>query len=270
MAKTLTTPAATPEVIAPARGRGRPRSYLKIVEERSPEERIQSIRDHHFAVHTSMAQAAMHAVLCGFELMAAKKDVGHGGFEEWIEQNCPFCLRTARNYIQCAERKYKQIAEVKEVSDFAIGVAPSMLDDPQRQRLIEAVKDSTDGITIQQMYLDLGVTKPPPKDRGGNAKLLSWLQDRYPEIDARREADLPADIRAEWQAQAVVRSDKEQIAGLMRESAIKFWHERPMELFQAADVSKSHARLPLECLEAAAVQLQTVREILLSEIRRRS
>jgi hypothetical protein len=172
--------------------------------------------------------------------------------------------------MECAERKYKQIPEIKTISDFAIGVAPSSLSESQRNRLIDVVQDATDELTIRQMYLELGVMKAPPKDRGGNAKLLSWLQDRYPEIDARREADLPADIRAEWQAQAVVRSDKEQIAGLMRESAIKFWHERPMELFQAADVSKSHARLPLECLEAAAVQLQTVREILLSEIRRRS
>lgn len=147
---------------APKRGVGRPANYLQIVGERSMPERISKIREYHESAQAALGQGAMYIILTGFELCAVRAAIEHGQWQSWVEKNCPFSYPTAMRYITVAERKYKDIPNLSHVRDFALGISPHLLESGQRQELIEAVKNATDGETVRQMYLDLGMIKGPP------------------------------------------------------------------------------------------------------------
>jgi len=157
-----------PETL-PAR-RGRPPNILQIAPDRPMEDRIRIINEYHDAARLCYAQSAMYVILCGFELHAARATIGHGEWEKWVEYNCPFTARTAYNYLQAAERKAKDIPNLKHVSDFALGKSPMLLSAPEREQLVETIKAATDGETARQLYLDLGIIKPPRTSpaNGGN------------------------------------------------------------------------------------------------------
>lgn len=155
--------------VLPATGETKHWDVEKVSPRRTLVERIKVINDHHGAAMSAMGQAAMHAIMCGFELHAAKAELPHGEWAKWVVKNCEFSFRTAQCYMQVAARKVDHIAELSHVRDFSLGVAPHQLTAPQRQRLTEAIKDTVDDKSIRQMYLDLGIiTEADPKARGGD------------------------------------------------------------------------------------------------------
>jgi len=58
----------------------------------------------HAGLLTALRRTTDEAVKVGKLLLAAKKLVGHGKFEPWVEDNCPFCTATARNYMGLVKR----------------------------------------------------------------------------------------------------------------------------------------------------------------------
>lgn len=161
----------TAEHLPARRGPGRPGNILKVAPPRSLPERIGKIQEYHNCAIASLAQGAMYALLCGFELHAARAALRHGEWEPWVEKHCPFSSRTALRYMDAAERKVKDIPNLTRVSDFALGVSPQALHEDQRRQLIDAIKNATDGESIRQMYLDLGIITEP-KARGGHHPAL--------------------------------------------------------------------------------------------------
>lgn len=145
--------------------RGRKANLLTIAPPRELPERANMIRQYHEAAVATFAQGAMYALLCGFELHAARAQLRHGEWGEWVERHCPFTARTAWNYMQAAERKFKEIPNLKRVSDFSLGVSSHDLHPDQRAQLVDAVRDATDGVSIRQLYLDLGLMSGAPTAR---------------------------------------------------------------------------------------------------------
>jgi len=136
-------------------------NILAIAPERSLPERATVIVDYHNAAMTAYAQSAMYALLCGFELHAARAQIAHGQWIPWVEEHCPFDRTTAWRYMEAAKRKFKELPNVARVQHFALGVSPLELPADRRAELIEAVKQATDGQTWTQLGLELGVIKQP-------------------------------------------------------------------------------------------------------------
>ena len=154
------------------RGRGRPPNILQIAPARDLPDRVRVINEYHESAMTCLAQGAMYAILCGFELIAARSQTRHGQWETWVEEHCPFSSRTAIRYMEAAQRKYKDIPNLTHVSDFALGVAPHTLQPEQRMQLIDAVKFATDGESVRQLYLELGLVKSQePRKIGGDTSM---------------------------------------------------------------------------------------------------
>lgn len=158
-----------PEVL-PAEGkakRGRPPNLLQIAPIRSEEERVRVIGEYHQAAQSCYAASAMYVLLCGFELHAERARIKHGGWMDWVERNCPFSHDTAGRYMEAAERKYKDIPNIAHVRNFIIGKSPLELPAAEREELIQAVKAATDGETVRQMYLELGMIQERAKPKIG-------------------------------------------------------------------------------------------------------
>lgn len=148
--------------------KGRKPNILKLVADCSLPERTVKINEYHNLAMTALAQGAFYALLCGFELHAARAQSEHGQWEEWVADNCPFTSRTARKYMAAAEKKFKDIPKLANVMDFTVGVSPAQLQPQQRNLLVQSLRDATDGETMRQMYLDLGIIKADGKKRGGD------------------------------------------------------------------------------------------------------
>ena len=72
----------------------------------------------------------------GFELIAAKKEIGHGGWTDWLEKEFEWTDRTARNFMAIAER----FGNRKSISDLTTTTLIKMLALPEgdEEAFIEA------------------------------------------------------------------------------------------------------------------------------------
>lgn len=97
----------------------------------SLEERANRIRHHFQNFYTSI-------INIGFELIAAKKQIGHGGWAEWLQNEFKWTQQTANNYMRVAERFGNE--QLKNVFQFQPSVLIKMLELPKgdEQAFIEA------------------------------------------------------------------------------------------------------------------------------------
>lgn len=136
----------------------------------------------HRCAQAAAAQATGYAILCGMELQRIRSEISLGqgrpkktdthvtvyseGWEKWVETNCEFGLTTAKKYIAVAEGVKGRLAQEK-ISKSILGlidIAPSALADNDRATLLESVSKVTEGQTLQQLYMDFGITKKDPRD----------------------------------------------------------------------------------------------------------
>jgi hypothetical protein len=124
-------------------------------------QRIEMINKYHAAAMTCLAQGAGYALLCGFELHAARATIGHGGWLKWVETNCHFHVRSAQRYMEAAERKAGEISNATHVSHLKLLArsAYEMTTEEQKQ-VIEAVQDKYADKTARQLWFELGALKP--------------------------------------------------------------------------------------------------------------
>lgn len=125
----------------------------------------------------SAAQSACWLVFAGVELKRQKREVGHGKWEAWVEENCEYGDRTARKYMDLAEgvkdKLLKAAAKRNPDSDLNAGEVLALMQKPagelldgEQLTLLKAVHHLTDGATVSELYQDFGITKTM-KDRGG-------------------------------------------------------------------------------------------------------
>src|SRR5689334_10117732 len=66
---------------------------------------VPRIQAAHEAVVKALESGLEHAIRCGEHLDQARKLIGRGDWEEWVEKNCGFSIRTARNYLTVFRRQ---------------------------------------------------------------------------------------------------------------------------------------------------------------------
>ncbi len=139
---------------------------------------------YHRCAQAAAGMATGYAILCGLELQKVRSEVSKpgkrsdlpnasgGGWESWVQSNCEFSAETARKYIAVAEGIKGRLLQTELSKSLAImcNVAPSALTDGNRAKLLKSVSKVTEGQTLQQLYMDFGITKADPRanlKRGG-------------------------------------------------------------------------------------------------------
>jgi hypothetical protein len=136
---------------------------------------------YHRCAQTAAAQATAYAILCGLELQRIRSEVSSkggrpkklptalsgvsDGWEKWVEDNCDFSAKTAQRYIAVADGVKGRLAQSTASRTLAaiVDIAPSSLNEAQRATLLKSVSKVTEGQTLQQLYLDFGITKADPR-----------------------------------------------------------------------------------------------------------
>lgn len=130
---------------------------------RDQDKRIATALRHHHAASASAAQMAVSAALCGLELRAIKKEIGHGGWGEFFATHFEahgLSERTSRNYMALAEGLKSKTLKSATVADLVLlEAAPSALTSAQQQTLAKHVGKLTDGATLAELYRDYGIVK---------------------------------------------------------------------------------------------------------------
>lgn len=128
---------------------------------------------YHRCAQVAAAQATGYAILCGLELKkiraklakpGKRSDLDHSGgrgWKEWVKENCEYGHTTAMKYIAVADGVS---ARIGSKLDGLMDLAPSELNEKQHEKLLKTVSKSTQGQTLQQLYLDFGIVKANPND----------------------------------------------------------------------------------------------------------
>jgi hypothetical protein len=66
-----------------------------------------AIRQSHREVEAATVHAVVKALETGKALLQAKRDVGHGNFDDFVAVECRFAMRTAQNYMRLAKQEAK-------------------------------------------------------------------------------------------------------------------------------------------------------------------
>jgi len=77
---------------------------LVVIPSPTLEERAVKIRNAHIDVAAAILTAVERALDAGLELKAAKDEVGHGRFEQYVVR-CGISMRTAQNYMRLAKNE---------------------------------------------------------------------------------------------------------------------------------------------------------------------
>lgn len=242
--------------------RGRPPKALEVAGVKTMPDRIKTIAEYHRAAESSACQAVLYAILCGMELIAARKEVPKGDWLTWVQVNCPFEQRTAYKYEEAAKRKAREIPQLLKMRAFVTGVAPSLMAEKDRLQLVAFIQDATDGDTLGSI---LGKTDRTYDHIGGNAKLREWLAEHYPESKVRAVEDLAEKQRKEWDAF----QDGQRAEAAARKNVLdrNAWTKAISEVMNLANKRK-YAILTRGEIEHSAALLQDIRNKLLEALRK--
>lgn len=73
-----------------------------------------TIRSGHTEVERAALKVVWHALQTGKALIEAKKQVGHGNFEDYVAIECRMVMRTAQNYMKLARNEAEIIQSLEE------------------------------------------------------------------------------------------------------------------------------------------------------------
>ena len=127
--------------------------------------------------------------MCGSELLALKKEVGHGKWEKFFEANIArdrFQLRHAQNYMEVAKAVQLKIAQREGAGAAMLLDGECATPGTQGHELIrETLADMTDARSWQQLWLDMGLLrsqKPRGGDHGGGAAMAAKARDAHGQL----------------------------------------------------------------------------------------
>lgn len=139
------------------------------------DKRLAEVLRLHNIVMTSAAQMAVAAAMAGLEFKALKKEVGHGGWQDFFEAHFAkhgLSIRTAQNYMGLADGlKTKALKNESGLSFLALlDTAPSELKKADQVKLTKAVAKAADGAALFDLYQEMGIAKKPQGSgaKGGN------------------------------------------------------------------------------------------------------
>jgi hypothetical protein len=148
-------------------------------------ESVQHIRQLHGEIMEHMRQFAEKVVVCGFELLALKRQVGHGRWGKFCESNLyaeGFSERHTRRYMEVATAIRQKMRGLEDQSGMAALDAGVLDMDTVR----EALADTTNATSWRQLWMDLGLMRnPKPRggDHGGGQARAEKLKQQAAELD---------------------------------------------------------------------------------------
>lgn len=133
--------------------------------------RVEAINALHDEIEEHLAAFAERVVRCGLELLELKKQVGHGKWEKFFEQNISrqrFQLRNAQKYMEVAKAVKAKIAGKEGGMEMLLSGEESGDDGADQFDVIrDTLADMTDARSWQQLWMDFGLLRPKMQ-RGGN------------------------------------------------------------------------------------------------------
>ena len=140
----------------------------------------------------------------GFELIAAKKEIGHGGWTDWLQKEFKWTQQTANNYMRVAERFGNE--KLKNVFQFQSSVLIKMLALPvgDEEKFVEEQANAGRPIESQSAREVCAAVKKWKQDK---------LKERLPvsEFDEEKFADTDLEMKREETAKLL-----NEIAKLIR------------------------------------------------------
>jgi hypothetical protein len=146
---------------------------------------VDHIRQLHGEIMEHMRLFAERVVVCGFELLALKRQVGHGRWGKFCEASL-YCdglrERHLRNYMEVATAIRQKMRGLEDQSGMAALDAGVLDMDTVR----EALADTTNATSWRQLWMDLGLMRnPKPRggDHGGGQARAEKLKQQAAELD---------------------------------------------------------------------------------------
>ena len=162
----------TPEVIRPAAEQ----NSLTL----SPAERVERILALHAGAREALDRFVERVVMCGVELLALKAQVGHAKWSGFFEENLAargFSERSALRYMEAAKVARRRLTAAGH--DPLAMLGPDGLAGADGAALREALSDTTDATTWEQLWMDFGLMRAA-RPRGG-ARAAAEKEDPLPD-----------------------------------------------------------------------------------------
>lgn len=155
------------------------------------DKRVASVLHLHQIVMASASQMAVAAAKAGLEFKALKKEIGHGGWEEFYAKHfeAHVTLRTAQKYMALADGLKGKVLKNESGGSFLklLDSAPSALSEKEQATLTKAVAKAMDGKQLSELYQDMGIVKKPQGSGAKGGDTSSKKKDG----DAGDEGDAP-------------------------------------------------------------------------------
>lgn len=137
----------------------------------------------HRATKNAAGQAVLYAIRCGEEINHAKLALPHGDFLPWLEQEARLPQRTAHRYQLLAEQLAPRLAKLATVANL-LELPAGALSEAQSTSLDQAVKKTTGGKALTQLYIDFGICKSGSESgpSGGLNEWRAWLRKHHPKL----------------------------------------------------------------------------------------
>lgn len=152
---------------------------------------------HEMAIQHSRL-AIWFAAVCGQELIAQKKKIGHGGWMKYLKV-LPFSDDTARRYMETAVEWQKRIGQISEVCGISnpklLGETTGStieLSSDQYKEIAEATSKAVGDTTLRQLWFAWGIVKDYSRP-GGDVR-----KDKTAKMKAPTEEEIQQTYRVEW------------------------------------------------------------------------
>ncbi len=203
------------------------------------QQHVKRIHDHQEKIQEFLQGFAQRVVLCGFDLLALKKSIKHGQWQNVYEQHLAgpnFTLRHAQRYMKVAKVVRKKLKN--DTMSFLDGSRPlpaNAGEDTAEQlaTVKDAIADLTDATTWTDLLIDLGLMREPKPATGGARKYEAWLKKNHPDLAEQgvRSKDLPEDVRRQWLIYCgETKPTAEERIRMERDAATTEWLERRVHL----------------------------------------
>ena len=154
------------------------------------------INEAHEKAYGCVREGIKYARQAGEALIAAKRQVPHGEFGDWLQAHCTVTPRTAQKYMQLARALPGLIEKAPRVADLSVREALDLvasnssrvarLDEDQRKKVLQAVEDgSRVNVAVRAVTRESGggVRLPPesltpPDPTGRSIKVLRNKEKR--------------------------------------------------------------------------------------------
>lgn len=163
------------------------------------DKRVASVLHLHQIVMASASQMAVAAAKAGLEFKALKKEIGHGGWEEFYAKHFEshVTLRTAQRYMALADGLKGKVLKNDNGESFLrlLDAAPSALSEKDQATLTKAVAKAMDGKQLSELYQDFGIVKKPQGSgaKGGDTSKKKDGDDETP-AEPEGKSEIPADV----------------------------------------------------------------------------